>query len=104
MRIEITYPMTVRLAEYLDRELIKRIVLYGRDYTMTDMAREIGIEDATLSAILAKKGKQAGSKAISFDTLRKLITYFGKDFTDAFGLTPPEVPRGKLERAREGDE
>lgn len=84
--------MAIRLGEFLEVKLVERITLYGRQYTLARFADDIGIPEKTLSAMM--RAKEA--ERIAFENLQALIRYFGREFTDEFGLTPPEKPLGAL--------
>ena len=80
------------IAAYLHRKYRERVRATPDSepaFTMTMLAAEIGIEYHTLNSIYNQRG---GVQRLSLEILQKLVAYYGRDFTDEFGLTPPSKP------------
>jgi transcriptional regulator with XRE-family HTH domain len=79
------------LAEYLDREYKKRIIITDRNFSLRQWSDEIGIDPSLLNRMI--NGKEEGPKQISIEILNKLLDYFGQDILQILGIKVATQPK-----------
>lgn len=93
--ITMSEPVRLDIASYLHKKYRERVRATPDDapvYSMRQFADDIGVDYNALNAIY---NNRKGAEKMSFEILRQLIYAFGRDFTDAFSLTPPDLGREK---------
>lgn len=95
MGLWIAMPTSKRfdISGFVTRKYRERVAATPADRplpSMSEFAREIGVSAQLLNNIASRKG----AERITLEVLQKFVAYFGKEFTDEFGLTPPAKPKG----------
>lgn len=94
MWVEMNKPVRLDIASFLNRKYRERVSATAASadqplYDLSQFARDIGVNYDTLLAIM---NNRKGSEKMHFAVLLKLVKHFGREFTDEFGLTPPDLP------------